>query len=69
VRVGQSKKSIWLNLDGPVAVRIARSDLHYFNEQDLLNSRGSRIIVRGWFHPYKKKAVIRLRHPVFMERQ
>jgi len=69
VRVGQSKKSIWLNLDGPVAIRIARSDLRYFNEQDLLNSRGSRIIVRGWSHPYKKKAVIRLRHPVFMERQ
>ncbi len=69
VRVGQSRKSIWLNLDGPVAIRIARSDLHYFNEQDLLNSSGSHIIVRGWFHPYKKKAVIRLRHPVFMERQ
>ncbi len=69
VRVGQSRKSIWLNLDGPVAIRIARSDLHYFNEQDLLNSRGSHIIVRGWSHPYKKKAVIRLRHPVFMERQ
>jgi len=69
VRVGQSKKSIWLNLDGPVAIRIARSDLQYFNEQDLLNSSGNLIIVRGWSHPYKKKAVIRLRHPVFMERQ
>ena len=69
IRVGQSKKSIWLNLDGPVAIRIARTDLHYFNEQDLLNSRGNLVIVRGWSHPYKNKAVIRLRHPVFMERQ
>jgi len=69
IRVGQSKKSVWLNLDGPVAIRIARSDLHYFNEQDLLNSTGQQILVRGWFHPYKQKAVIRLRHPVFMENQ
>lgn len=69
VRVGQSKKSIWLNLDGPVAVRIAKADLHYFNERQLLNSRDRLITVRGWSRPYQNKAVIRLRHPVFMERQ
>ncbi len=69
VSVSQSKKSIWLNLDGPVAIRIARSDLRYFNEPRLLNSRGNRVTVRGWTQPYRNKAVLRLRHPIFLERQ
>ena len=80
VRVGQSKKSLWLNFQPRplsqaksgessrgVAVRISRKDLHYFDEKELQALTGKTIIVRGWMYPYKKQQVMRLRHPANFE--
>ncbi len=75
VRVGESKRSIWLNFprrpgegnrEG-VAVRISRNDLDYFKAWDPRNLKGKQVVVRGWVYPYKKQLVMQLRHPLALE--
>jgi len=66
-RVGHSKKSVWLNFNGNFAVRIARRDLHYFNDINLDQLKHRRIEVRGWVHPYKGQNILRLRHSSMMQ--
>lgn len=71
VRVGESKRSIWLNfprLPGEgsregVAVRISRKDLAYFKRWNPKQLEGKQVIVRGWMYPYKKQLVMQIRHP------
>lgn len=74
-RVGESKRSLWLNFprrpgegrrEG-VAVRISRDDLDYFDTWQPKDLQGKTIIVRGWIYPYKKQQVMRLRHPGSLE--
>jgi len=75
VRVGKSKRSVWLNfqrLPGEgrregVAVRIARTDLERFSDEKPSSWQGKTITVRGWWHTYKKQLVLRLRHPANVE--
>ena len=76
LRVGQSKKSWWINfMPRPkkgeqgkgVAVRISREDLKRFDVKQLRELPGKTIIVRGWMYPYKKQQVMRLRHPANFE--
>jgi len=75
VRVGESKRSIWLNFPGRagegvregVAVRISRKDLDYFKSWDPRNLKGKEVVVRGWVYPYKKQLVMQLRHPFALE--
>jgi len=74
VRVGESRRSLWLNFrprpgEGPregVVVRIAREDLRWFGGIQPQTLRGKTIIVRGWLSPYKKQLVMRLRHSASM---
>jgi len=75
LRVGESRRSLWLNFrprpaEGPregVAVRIARTDLGWFGDRQLHSLRGKNIIVRGWLSPYKKQLIMQLRHPASIE--
>ncbi|MCK5640599.1 MAG: thermonuclease family protein, partial [Gammaproteobacteria bacterium] len=39
-RIGHSKKSIWLNLEGKVALRIPRNMLHHFSDYNLEQLEG-----------------------------
>jgi micrococcal nuclease len=75
VRIGESKRSIWLNFpkrpgvgryEG-VAVRISRKDLSNFESWDPVQLRGKQVVVRGWIYPYKKQLVMQLRHPLSLE--
>jgi len=75
VRVGESKRSIWLNFprrsgegvrEG-VAVRISRNDLNYFKTWDPRQLMDKQVVVRGWVYPYKKQLVMQLRHPFALE--
>lgn len=76
VRVGESRRSLWLNFSsysgkGPrkgVAVRIDRDDLRYFEDWNPRELGGQTVIVRGWLYPYKQQQIIRLRHPAGLER-
>jgi len=75
VRVGESKRSIWLNFPKPpgegrregIAVRISREDLEYFKSWHPLQLKGKQVVVRGWLYPYKKQSVMQLRHPFALE--
>jgi hypothetical protein len=62
VRIGHSRKSIWLNLPGKVGVRVARKDLQHFRNIRLDRLKGRVIMVRGWVYPYKRQHVMRIRH-------
>ena len=75
LRVGESRRSLWLNFqprtgEGAregVAVRIARTDLEWFDPRQLHSLRGKNIMVRGWLKKKKKQLVMRLRHPASLE--
>lgn len=68
-RVGHSRKSIWLNLAGRVALRIDRKDLHYFapdahlQQPDRLVKK--RVLARGWLHynARRNELFMPIRHP------
>ncbi len=67
-RVGQSKKSIWLNLSPKVALRIDRGDLGYFAGTDVEKLDGRELVARGWITPFKNgEFVMRVRHPAALE--
>ncbi len=66
-RVGNSKKSIWLNFSKHFAVRIARKDLAQFTNTRFKQLQGRTLQVRGWLYGYKDKKIIRLRHSSMLE--
>jgi len=69
VRIGESKKSVWLNLAGGVAVRIARSDLVYFPPDMLADVQGREIRARGrvYYNERRRELRLRVRHPAALE--
>lgn len=63
VHVGESRKSVWLNLDSGMAVRIARQDLHNFTGIDLHALKGQSVVVRGWLKYDGQRFQTTVRHP------
>ncbi len=61
-RVGKSKRSLWLNLEGSVALRIDWLDLSWFPDLDVSQLEGQRVEARGWIYRRKGKQRIWLRH-------
>jgi endonuclease YncB( thermonuclease family) len=66
-KVLESRNSVWLELDGPMALRIPRKDLPYFAGLDLEAMAGRRILARGWPHYHKGKWRMTVRHPAALE--
>lgn len=74
-RVGNSRKSIWLNFSPGdarqarqgLSVRVARSDLDGFPDLDPASLKGHTIIARGWISFYKKEPVLRVRHQASLQ--
>ena len=63
-RIGRGRHTLWLNLDGHVAIKIGEEDYAYFGERDWDALVGQTIEVRGWLHPRRDGSrVMRLRHP------
>lgn len=62
-RIGQSKSAYWLNLSKRFALRIVRSDLQYFANQDFERLIGQRVEARGWVYARKGELRMRIRHP------
>ena len=63
VRSGTGTNAVWLNLEGGLALRIARPDLHYFpgfHPRDLV---GKVVIARGWLRTRGATPVMQIRHP------
>jgi endonuclease YncB( thermonuclease family) len=61
VHVGESRKSLWLDLEGGLGVRIPREDLHWFG--DLHGLKGRRIAVRGRIYSDAGKLQMTIEHP------
>lgn len=67
VRLGESKRSIWLTLEGDVALRIARRRAGEFTT--LLDGIvGKRIEVRGWLYSRKGGLTMSLADPAMVKR-
>jgi len=68
VRVGESRKSYWLNFAGKVAARIDKSDLATFEGRlNLPQLQGKNIKLRGWLYPYKGRMQLQVYHPGLIE--
>lgn len=61
--VGNSRYAVWLDLEGGVALRIERDDLHYFSDWHLQDLLGKRVLARGWLHREKNELRMNIRHP------
>jgi endonuclease YncB( thermonuclease family) len=66
-QVLESRNSVWLELDGPMALRIPREDLPHFTGVELKALVGKRIVARGWPHYHKGKWRMTVRHPAALE--
>lgn len=66
-QVRESRNSIWLELDGPMALRIPRKDLPYFAAWDLKALVGREVVARGWPHFHQGKWRMTVRHPASLE--
>jgi hypothetical protein len=62
-RIGEGKKSLWLNLEGGLAVRIPREDLTQFSDIDLHSLRGRRVELRGRIYANKGRLQMTVQHP------
>ncbi|MBD3671573.1 MAG: thermonuclease family protein [Gammaproteobacteria bacterium] len=63
VRVGESRKAWWLDLDGPAVLRIDKRDAQYFDMLDMSALKGKLVEARGWLYPYRAKLSMGVRHP------
>jgi hypothetical protein len=61
--VDESRKSLWLELTGNVALRIPKHSLHYFTTYNPWRLKGKQVEARGWLTYYKHKWRMTLRHP------
>lgn len=67
-RIGRSRDAVWINFDGPFAVRVARSDLDYFREIDFDRWSGRTLQTRGWIRPGNDDgSVMDVRHPAALD--
>ena len=61
-RVGKSRRSLWLNLEGGVALRIDWQDMSWFPALQVDRLVGQKLLARGWIYHRKGERRIRLRH-------
>lgn len=65
--VDESRNSLWLELEGNVALRIPKSALHYFDGFEPRQLAGRSVEARGWLTYYKGKWRMSVRHPNALE--
>ncbi len=67
VRFGHSRSSVWLNLEGGIALRIEREDLGNFPHWDLASLDGKQVVARGWLYEHSGELRMQIRHPAALE--
>ena len=65
-RVGESRSAYWLNLGNRFALRLPKSDLHYFPFAPM-SLRGKTLTVRGWIYQRRDELRMNLRHSASIE--
>lgn len=66
-RLGESKKSIWLNFNSGVSLRVVKKDLGNFANIDPRHWLNRQVIARGWLVQHKKQKVMQIRHPASVQ--
>jgi endonuclease YncB( thermonuclease family) len=61
--IRQSRHNVWLDLEGPLVIKIARRDLINFDPGFPENLTGRRIETRGWIRKDDRGLRLNLRHP------
>lgn len=62
-RIATTRKSVWLNLDSGVALRIPRANLPQFTSINLYQFRGHEVVARGWLRYERGHYKLTVRHP------
>ncbi len=62
-KVGDSGKSIWLNLSRRMALRIDKRDLDHFQSYSPRALKGRRLEAHGMVRPWRGQLRMRIRHP------
>ena len=65
--IGNSKRSVWLDMSKGFAVRIPRKALQYFTAEPIESLQDKVITVRGWTRFYNQKLNMTLTHPAMLE--
>jgi len=61
--VRQSRHDLWVDIDGPLVVRISRKDLVNFEPHNPEQLVGHRVETRGWIKPDRDGLRLSARHP------
>lgn len=61
--IRESQHSLWLDLEGPLVIRVDRRDRVNFNAGFPDALRGKRVEVRGWLKPDRDGLRVTVRHP------
>ncbi|WP_412852307.1 thermonuclease family protein [Ectothiorhodospira shaposhnikovii] len=67
VRLGESQRSHWINLEGNVAFRIDHEDMTHFPGLDLATLQGRQVMGRGIVYSHQGQPRIRIRHPADLQ--
>lgn len=67
VRAGYGAGAVWLNLEGGLALRIARPDLRYFPDFRPHDLVGRTVIARGWLNLGGAAPLMQIRHPASLQ--
>ncbi len=67
LRVGRSRRSVWLDMPGRFAVRIPKRSLEHFASTPPEDWQGETVVVRGWIHTYRGRPIMTVRHPSSIE--
>ncbi len=65
-RIGESRTAYWINLGNNFALRLPKSDLHYFPFAPA-SLMGTTLTVRGWIYLRHDELRMNLRHPTSLE--
>lgn len=65
-RIGESRAAYWLNLGNNFALRLPKSELHYFPFAPV-SLMGKTLTVRGWVYLRRDELRMNLRHPASIE--
>ena len=62
-QIAESPGSLWLELDGRLALRIEHADLHYFRGLEPQNAGGAALEAHGMIYRRNGQLRMRIRHP------
>jgi micrococcal nuclease len=67
VRLGESPRATWINLEGSVALRIDHVDMHHFPDLEVRTLVDKQVRARGHVYNYRGQPRMRIRHPADLE--